>query len=72
MTVGKDVQLIDVDYAQDITLAEDDPLKAQILLNKVPYRSAMVGLGIDLTKTKLMSANSWRIGRYPTNDNSTH
>ena len=55
---GKGVLVTDIDYADDFAVAEDDLLKAQMMMDKVQYYSAMVGLRINPRKTKLMYANS--------------
>jgi hypothetical protein len=56
VTVGKGIQVTDTDYADDFAVAEDDLLKAQMMMDKVKYYSAMVGLRINPKKTNVMYA----------------
>jgi ABC-type uncharacterized transport system permease subunit len=55
--VGKGTQVTNIDYAAEFAIAEDDLLKSQMMMDKVKYYSAMVGLRIDPIKTKVMYAN---------------
>ena len=43
----KGVQVTDLDHADDIALAEDDQLEAQMMMEKVTYYSTMVALRIN-------------------------
>jgi retron-type reverse transcriptase len=54
----KGVQVTDIDYADDVAITEDDLLKAQMMIDKVSYYYAIVGLKINPTKTKVTCTNS--------------
>ena len=50
-----DVTIPDFDFADDICLLEDDPGKAQELLDLITHFAAKTGLTINVKKTKTMT-----------------
>ena len=58
MTEGIGVQVANIDYAGDFAVTEDDLLRDPMMMDKVAYYSAMVGLIINPTKTIVMCANA--------------